>query len=289
MESLQFLIDELSCGRKFHISILDLSGILTTRTTKIKFKNIVHINDFCNIAKSTSIGYRVCQHCKMLANTRSIQEKKSFGGHCLHGLFEVANPVVIDDRVMAIVYVGNAMIDEQKSTQIINQVCKYTGVSSSKLCDELKKCEPISTPNELFKIANLVSDYMTVLYANASKQKTSKPIKKMNWLVSMMKNHADEMYRTEITLTELAETYQKNEKYMGRLFKKEMGVSFAEYKRQKRLELAESLILQSNDKIIDIAFECGFNNISYFNREFRSKHGCSPNEYRAQNRTKTNS
>lgn len=282
MESLQFLIDELTRGRKFHISILDLSGLLHTPTTKIKFKNIVHISNFCNKAKSTSRGYRVCLHCKALANARSIQGKEPFGGHCLYGLYEVARPVVIDDSVAAIVYVGNALMDRQAATDIIHRTCEYTRVNPDNLCSELNNCERIDAPTELLKIANLVSDYMLFLYNSTPKERGKE---KMNWLVSMMKNYADKMFRTEITLAELADTYQKNEKYMGRLFKREIGMSFAEYKRARRLELAETLLLQSDEKIIDIALECGFNNISYFNRAFREKHGVSPNEYRAKKRT----
>ena len=282
MESLQFLIDELTHGRNFHISILDLSGILHTPSTKIKFKNIVHIKNFCNMAKSTPMGYRVCMHCKMLANTRAIQGKEPFCGHCLYGLYEVANPVIIGDTVAAIVYVGNAVIDEKKSKELIFNVCDRTGVNPHALAGELKKCEQIDTPSELFKIANLVSDYMVWLNHSTPKQQQKE---KTSWLVSIMKNHADKMYRAEISLYELAETYQKNEKYMGRLFKQEIGMSFSEYKRMKRLELAESMLLQSDEKIIDIALECGFNNISYFNRVFKDKYGVSPNEYRAKKRT----
>ena len=96
----------------------------------------------------------------------------------------------------------------------------------------------------------------------------------------LMKNHADEMFKTEINLSKLAETYNRNEKYMGRLFKKSVGMSFAEYKQEKRLELAESLLVSGNDRIIDIALECGFNNISYFNRSFQKKYGSTPTEYR---------
>ena len=73
---------------------------------------------------------------------------------------------------------------------------------------------------------------------------------------------------------------RKNEKYLGRLFKKEMGISFSEYCIGLRLEKAEESLLKSNDKIIDIALDCGFNNISYFNRVFRKKHNVSPGEYR---------
>ena len=275
MQSLQFLIDELSKGRSLHISILDLSGILHTHKTKIKFKNIVHLKSFCNKAKSTSRGYRACQYCKMLSNEKAVNEKTPFGGHCLYGLYEVAHPVILDGAVAAIVYVGNAVTNETKSKEQIYKICRYTRVSREELISELEKCEHPDSAEELFRIAELVSDYLLVLYHRTPKQK-----QKMHWLVSMMKNHADEMFKTGITLTELAETYNRNEKYMGRLFKEELGVSFAEYKQNKRLELAEALLIQGEDRIIDIAFECGFNNISYFNRAFQKKYGMSPTAYR---------
>ena len=37
-------------------------------------------------------------------------------------------------------------------------------------------------------------------------------------------------------------------------------------------------------KVIDIALECGFNNIAYFNRLFSKVYGTSPSEYRSTNR-----
>ena len=48
----------------------------------------------------------------------------------------------------------------------------------------------------------------------------------------------------------------------------------------KVLEKAENLLINSDDKIINIAMDCGFNNISYFNRIFQKKHHVSPSKYR---------
>ena len=42
MQKLQFLIDMLTKERKIHISILDVSGILNTPSTKIAFQNVIH-------------------------------------------------------------------------------------------------------------------------------------------------------------------------------------------------------------------------------------------------------
>lgn len=279
MQTLQFLIDELSNGRNFHISILDLSGILDTPTTKINIKNVVHSKKFCDIAKSTARGYETCLHCKMLANAKATQGKEPFGGYCLYGLYEISVPVIMDDNVAAIVYVGNAVVDKKKAVLKINSMCNYTGVDEAKLICELKECEYLDNPQELFQIGDLIADYIRWLYKRAPK-----PKHELHWLVYLMKRHAEEMYKSDISLSEHAKTYQKNEKYLGRLFKREVGMSYAEYKNKCKLELAESLIKQSDERIIDIAFECGFNNISYFNRIFQKKYGMSPTKYRAHNK-----
>ena len=111
MQDLQFIIDMLSKNRKLHISILDVSGILTTPATKIELKNVIHSKKFCDIAKSTKKGYRICLYCKRLANEKAIVHKKPFCGHCIYGLCEAAVPVIIGGSVAAIVYVGNAVTD----------------------------------------------------------------------------------------------------------------------------------------------------------------------------------
>ena len=275
MQTLQFLINELTYGRNFHISILDLTGILDTPTTKIEIKNVVHSKTYCDIAKSTPKGYATCLHCKMLANTKATKYKEPFGGHCLYGLYEISVPVIADGSVAAIVYVGHAVIDEEMAIERIKKTCKKTKVEEKKLLLELKNCEYLDSPDELFGIGELISDYILWLY-----KRTPKPNHEMHWLVYLMKRHAEEMYKTDISLSEHAKTYQKNEKYLGRLFKKEMGMTYAEYKKECRLEFAESMIAHGDDRIIDIAFECGFNNISYFNRTFQKKYGMSPTEYR---------
>lgn len=283
MQTLQFLIDELTRGRRYHISILDMTGILDTPLTKLKFKNVVHLMGFCNIAKSTSRGYRVCQHCKALANAKAASGGVPFGGHCLHGLYEVAHPVTVGGSVCAVIYVGGAVIDKKESERRIESVCRYTGVNPERLSEELEKCEQGATAPELFRIADLVSDYLVWLYNRAPK-KRGRQNENTHWLVKLMKHHADEMFRTDITVKELAETCRRNEKYMGRLFKDDMGMSFSEYIQKKRLEYAEAKIVGTEEHIIDIAMDCGFNNISYFNRAFRKVYGDTPTAYRKKMR-----
>ncbi len=274
MQNLQFLIDMLTKGRKFHISILDLNGILNTPSTKITFENVIHSKKFCDIAKSTEKGYRSCLHCKNLANTKAVTSRKPFYGHCLYGIYEVAMPVIIGETVSAIVYVGNAIVDIYQTKNRIEKTCRYTHVDQQKLHEQIQECESIANKNELMGIAEIVCDYIKMLYQTEPKESSQ-----LHWLVSALKQHADQTYCFSPTLKDLSVLYHKNEKYMGRLFKKEMGITFHQYCLLLRLQKAEALLLRTSDKVIDIALECGFNNISYFNRAFKAQYGMSPSEY----------
>ena len=72
----------------------------------------------------------------------------------------------------------------------------------------------------------------------------------------------------------------KNAKYLGRIFKSEMGVIFCDYLLSLRLSKAEEMLRKTDAKIIDIALATGFNSISYFNRAFLKKHKITPGEFR---------
>ena len=274
MQKLQFLIDMLTKERKIHISILDLSGILNTQSTKVAFQNVIHSKTFCDIAKSTEKGYRSCLHCKNLANTKAVSSKKPFYGHCLYGIYEAAMPVIIGDTVSAIVYVGNAIVDIDQTKNRIEKACRYTHVDKQKLHEQIKECEHIEHINELVGISEIVCDYIKKLYQTEPKESSQ-----LHWLVSTLKQHADQTYCFNPTLKELSVLYHRNEKYIGRLFKKEMGITFHQYCLMLRLQKAEEFLLKTSDKVIDIALECGFNNISYFNRAFKTQYGLSPREY----------
>jgi AraC-like DNA-binding protein len=283
MVRLQNFLDILERGRKIHISIWDVSGILNGENTLIDFKSAIHSKRYCDIAKSSDKGYRLCLFCKTVSNGRAISEKRAFCGHCPYGIFEACVPIIIDRITAAIVYVGNAITDIETTKERLGRTCRYTGIDQSELLEELKNCEHICDYNELLDIGNIVSDYVKMLCKSEIRKEKSE-----HWLVLAAKRHAEEEYSRNPTLMQLAAMYHKNEKYLGRLFLKEVGISFNQYALSIKLKKAEVLILETNAKIIDIAFDCGFNTVSYFNRAFKKEYKMSPSEYRNSVKQKNN-
>ena len=86
----------------------------------------------------------------------------------------------------------------------------------------------------------------------------------------------------EISLADLAARHRVSPRYVRMLFESE-GTSFSESVREQRLRRARSKLLSrrfDHLRISDIAYEVGFNDLSYFNRAFRRRFGHSPGEVR---------
>lgn len=68
---------------------------------------------------------------------------------------------------------------------------------------------------------------------------------------------------------------------LAKLFHRSIGRSFVQVLHEMRVAHACSLLRETDDTILDIAYQSGFNNLSNFNRVFRRLRDCSPRVYRA--------
>lgn len=86
----------------------------------------------------------------------------------------------------------------------------------------------------------------------------------------------------EVSLGDVAGRHRLSPRYIRMLFEAE-GTSFTEFVREERLKRARSKLLShrfDHLRISEIAYEVGFNDLSYFNRVFRRRFGQSPSEFR---------
>lgn len=89
-----------------------------------------------------------------------------------------------------------------------------------------------------------------------------------------------ENYASPIRLEELAGLVNLNPQYFCRYFKENMGKTATEYINEIRIEKAAEALAETDDKIITIAENTGFENIGYFIRRFKGEKGVTPSEYR---------
>ena len=99
-------------------------------------------------------------------------------------------------------------------------------------------------------------------------------------IVDSARLYIDQNYMRDITLSDVSEFTGFSRCYFSRVFKQQLGLSFSEYLRQKRVSMAEELLIHSRQPIQEIAMSAGFGSVATFNRVFRDSKNCTPSRYR---------
>lgn len=110
-------------------------------------------------------------------------------------------------------------------------------------------------------------------YAKVTEEDDSRRILKV-------KNFISKNYMDELRLPELASLAGMSSSAFSRFFKLHTGRNISEYIIDLRLGYAARMLVDTAKSISEIGFDCGFNNLSNFNRIFKKKKGCSPSEFR---------
>ena len=109
-------------------------------------------------------------------------------------------------------------------------------------------------------------------YINSYKPSENKTIDKIHAYI--FKN-----FNQTITLEEVAEIAHMNTSAFSRFFKRVNRKTFSRYVSEIRIGYACKLLLENKHTIAAICYECGFNNISNFNRQFKIIRNTTPSEY----------
>jgi AraC-like DNA-binding protein len=90
----------------------------------------------------------------------------------------------------------------------------------------------------------------------------------------------NENFGKAIRLGEAARLAGMTETAFSRFFRARTGVTFVECLNEIRLGHASRMLIDTTNSIAEIAYDCGFNSISNFNRIFKKKKGSRPKEFR---------
>ena len=86
-------------------------------------------------------------------------------------------------------------------------------------------------------------------------------------------------YAGAVTLATLADAAGMTPQYFCTFFQQMTGRSPIEYLNGHRIEVACAQLSLGNYSITDLAYECGFNDLSYFIRVFKRYKGVTPKQY----------
>ena len=101
-----------------------------------------------------------------------------------------------------------------------------------------------------------------------------------NKLICQILNYIDTNWCNKLSINDLENKFYYNRYYIMKLFKREIGVTIFDYINNFKIYKSINEIAISNNSMITIAINCGFNSLEYFSETFKNIVGVSPSNYK---------
>lgn len=98
----------------------------------------------------------------------------------------------------------------------------------------------------------------------------------LQWIIEYLNGH----YATDIEVDAIASMLGLSETSLRQFFKTKTGKSIETVIGEIRIGNAAGMLLKTTHSVSEIAYQCGFRNLSHFYRRFRKNKKCSPQQFR---------
>ncbi len=185
-------------------------------------------------------------------------------------------------------FMGKNFIDRPEMNQIKNLFKRsHEGIifgrnikeGSEKRLNEILDADPFKRLVLLLDFLNdlaLQKDYRLISPGSASLAVAPGDFNRINKVYALIA----EKYMEDVSLNEAAELASMTVPAFCRLFKRLTTKTFTQFLNEYRISKSVQLLSTEDQPISAVAFSCGYNSLSYFNRQFRQITGHKPTDYR---------
>jgi AraC-like DNA-binding protein/ligand-binding sensor protein len=235
---------------------------------------------FCSILNHTSAAKLRCIECGQLHQDSVLETRRSISYKCHAGLTDFLIPIVIEDRIIAFLQCGQ-VLDKRPTEQAWQQVrkrLKGLDLDYKKLRQSFFRITVMRPADQknLIELLEVFSNYI----ADTGRRLLLLERGRKSQIVELTEIFIREHYKEPITLDQIARAAFTSKRNLTRVFTAETGMTVLEFIHRTRLEAACELLRNSDKKILDIAFECGFGSIQQFNRVFKKRMQTTPDALR---------
>jgi len=161
---------------------------------------------------------------------------------------------------------------------------EFCGVTRKRVTDKMLKLvdmdefEGAITFLKILQILATSKENRFISSAGYSSKISSPENKRMDRVYEFIMNN----YQKKITLHQVANMVNMSDSAFSHFFKKSTKRSFSKFLTDARLTHACKQLLETQDSVSEICFQCGYTNLSNFNRLFKKYKGMTPVAYRQQ-------
>jgi AraC-like DNA-binding protein/ligand-binding sensor protein len=233
----------------------------------------------CRLIRTHQLGRKGCHDTDSSRFAQVFSNKQTIHYLCHAGLIDIMMPVVINGEHVATINCGQVLPEphSEKRFKQLKRKLSSMGFSTSAL-RKAYYASPYCSFEKLKKIMSLFA-FFAEYFGEISwrlkqvRQKDFVPVQKAQKFIH-------DHFQEYITLHDVAQSASLSPHYFSSLFHEMTGITVKKYLQTIRINAAKQLLGLTSERITDIAFDVGFNNLTDFNRVFRRVERCSPKQYR---------
>ena len=239
-----------------------------------------HYCAFCEKARSLPGGREECTRSdKSEAIMLAKQYKEPFFFECHMGMRELVIPLMREDTLLGILFVGQCRTEESDSARIALSAKRLMGDPDEfiRLYEEL----PLISQKYLLNVGTILSQYFDIRIWNnefLAPITASRPSNQD--LAEAIHNFIRLNYRYRISTQEIANELHVNASYASRRFSHHYKKTITEHITHVRIKRAKMLLSETDAPVGNIALNVGFDDVNYFSRVFKKATNLSPSQYR---------
>jgi AraC-like DNA-binding protein/quercetin dioxygenase-like cupin family protein len=186
-------------------------------------------------------------------------------------------------------FLGNEFFKSTEATQLSKliaksefgaQVLNPSRIILNRLLS-LKKKKNLERIGDFLLILNELASKKTIKLLSTENLITAASLSESK-VINDVYRYVAENFQKDITFSTAASVANMQKAAFCRYFKRKTKKKFTEFVNETRIMHARKLLAETDKTIIEVAFECGYKNTSYFNRQFRIICNSAPSEFRDQ-------
>jgi len=146
--------------------------------------------------------------------------------------------------------------------------------------EQLSQKQGFKSVLELMSILDDLSTSGNIRILSDMAFRSKEPLSYNSRRIESVMKYLHTSYHKEIALAELAKLVGMTEVSLCRFFKTRTGKTIIDTLNEIRLGNATRMLIETTQSVNEVAYNCGFNNLSNFHRIFKKKKNCTPNEFR---------
>jgi AraC-like DNA-binding protein len=198
------------------------------------------------------------------------------------GLSESAVPVYVGDHILGFLETGEVMLKnptKKHFASITRQLRAWGYKTNWKQLERAYFRSCVLSPvryRAMLRLLSLFAQHLSILSNQLVVRRTNNESTNMTRARQFIEDHQAE----PLSLGRIARVANISRHYFCKMFKKATGINFTDYLSRVRVEKSKALLLNPNSRISEVAFACGFQSMTNFNREFKRIVGRSPTQFR---------